>query len=119
MLAYTPGWLLWAHPRPQLTAPAKTNVPFSRQTSGPPLSPWQLSILPCLYPAQSMRDVTRPPLYILVHSPRSIIGTWATRSLSDPEPDSRMLPHPVTKHRVSAGKLRPDCGRQMGLIASL
>ena len=101
MFVYTPGLFFLAHPKPQLTAPAKTNVlSFSRQASGPPLSPWQLSIRPCSYPAQSMRGVMRLPLYILTHLLRSIIGTRATRSLSDTGPDSCICPHPVTKHCV-------------------
>lgn len=98
MFVYTPGVFFLAHPKPQLTAPASTNVlSFSKQASGPPLSPWQLSIRPCSYPAQSMRGVMRLPWYIFTHLLRSIIGTWATRSLSETGPDS-----PVTKHCVPA-----------------
>ena len=40
--AYSPGWRAFPHPMPQLTTPARTNLPSSPWTTkGPPLSPWK------------------------------------------------------------------------------
>ena len=82
-LAYTPGFLGTAHPYPKLTIPAITALPLSLQTNGPPESPWQESLPPSGYAAQSMESViTNVPSYKDWHSLLVIVGTLTYWSLS-------------------------------------
>merc|ERR1719277_110767 len=59
---HTPGYLGLAQPYPQDVAPSTNQKPPFSQTTGPPLSPWQASVVcPLLLPlAQIISSVTRP-----------------------------------------------------------
>ena len=120
---YTQGFFSLAHPEPQLTTPANKYVPFSLQTSGPPLTPWQLPFRPSSYPAQIIRSVIDwfCRLYFLIQSSRAIIGASATRmrSLIETGPDCRIFPQPVTEQLEPAGKFPGQLGMHIGLIVSL
>ena len=53
--AYTPGLPGCAQPLPKLVAPTSRSSPsVSGASSGPPESPWQVSVPPCGYPAQTI-----------------------------------------------------------------
>ncbi len=57
---YTPGTPARAQPSPQLTMPTWIHLPASSlRNIGPPESPWQVSTLPRVQPAQISSLATR------------------------------------------------------------
>merc|ERR1719189_2274038 len=62
--AHTPGYAGLAQPNPQDVAPSTYQKPPFSQTNGPPLSPWQASVVPPLL----------LPLALLVRGGCDILG---------------------------------------------
>lgn len=60
MLANTPGYRGWAHPRPQLTIPICNQVWFILQTSGLPESPCKGRSVFC-HPSVQVCSMSHPP----------------------------------------------------------
>src|SRR4051794_18827052 len=102
-----PGKPRCAQPMPESTSPTSTKLPGDPDTIGPPLSPWQESVIGVSpSPAQKRRLVstgTPAAPYSVEHVVGSTSGTVAFLSvlskLADPDPSagsSLMSPKPLT-----------------------
>merc|ERR1719437_298866 len=93
---HTPGYAGLAQPYPQDVAPSTNQKPPFSQTNGPPLSPWQASVVPpLLLPLAQIISSVMHCSFVLI----STIASWRMLGRLPPE-DS--VPQPVIQQSVPA-----------------
>merc|ERR1719210_3145393 len=92
---HTPGYAGLAQPYPHDVAPSTNQKPPFSHTKGPPLSPWQASVVPpLLLPlAQSISSVMAPedkvPQPVIQHSEPAATGVSGRQAAPTPGPKSK------------------------------
>merc|ERR1719195_164427 len=98
---HTPGYAGLAQPYPQDVAPSMNQIPSFSQTNGPPLSPWQASVVPPLFLplAQIMSSVIILSPYARPHSVFDLMFTAASwRIFGCDQPPEDNVPQPEIQH---------------------
>merc|ERR1719476_758061 len=111
---HTPGYAGLAQPYPQDVAPSTNQKPPFSQTNGPPLSPWQASVVPpLLLPLAQIISSVIPPEWSLLHCSFVLISTIASWRMSGRLPPEDSVPQPVIQQSVPAATV--VSGRQAAL----